>query len=189
VGKGGSLASQYRELKWRLFLASKFRGTKSHLNIGADKTLPATKYWRRQNIGKISATTEIKGVDKILALTKSWCRQNLGVNKKLAQTKCWRRRRRIPLLLGSAESTAADFSPTSLKISYVSLMVLLSLHAVSKCGIALATLLLWADSLPYCTSLLYRPAVLKMSQILAPIKFCADKILAPIKYQRPPKIH
>ncbi len=35
-------------------------------------------------------------------------------------------RRSIFLLLGSAESTAADFSQTSLKISYVSLMVLIS---------------------------------------------------------------
>jgi len=42
----------------------------------------------------------------------------------------------IPLLFGLAESTATDFSQTSLKISYVSLMVLLSLHAVAKCGVA-----------------------------------------------------
>jgi hypothetical protein len=41
----------------------------------------------------------------------------------LAQTKCWRRRRRIPLLFGSAESAADDFAQTSLKISYASLMV------------------------------------------------------------------
>jgi hypothetical protein len=88
--------------------------------------LASTKYWRRQNIG----------VDKILASTKYWRQQNLGVDKKLAQTKCWHRRRRIPLLFGSAESTAADFFQTSLKISYVSLMVLLSLPAVVKCGIA-----------------------------------------------------
>jgi hypothetical protein len=72
-----------------------------------------------------------------LASTKYWRRQNLGVNKKLAQTKCWHRCRRIILLFGSAaESTAADFSQTSLKISYVSLMVLLSLPAVVKCGVA-----------------------------------------------------
>jgi hypothetical protein len=58
----------------------------------------------------------------------------IGVNK--ISTKCWCRRRRIPLLFGSAESTAADFSQTLLKISYVSLMVLLSLHAVAKCGVA-----------------------------------------------------
>jgi hypothetical protein len=54
----------------------------------------------------------------------------------LASTKSWRRYRRILLLFGSAESTAADFSQTSLKISYVSLMVLLSFHAVAKCGVA-----------------------------------------------------
>ncbi len=101
-------------------------------NIGADKIhsytklLVLTKYWCRKNIG----------VNKIRASTKSWCRQNLGVDKKLVQTKCWRRRRRIPLLFGSAESTAADFSQTSLKISYISLMVLPSLHAVVKCGVA-----------------------------------------------------
>jgi hypothetical protein len=40
------------------------------------------------------------------------------------------------LLFGSAESTAADFSQTLLKISYVSKMVLIPLHAVAKCGIA-----------------------------------------------------
>jgi hypothetical protein len=51
-------------------------------------------------------------------------------------TKCWRRNRKIPLLFGSAESTAADFSQTSLKISYVSRMVLIPLHAVAKCGVA-----------------------------------------------------
>jgi hypothetical protein len=32
AGKGGSLASQYRELQWRLFLGSKIRGLESHLN-------------------------------------------------------------------------------------------------------------------------------------------------------------
>jgi hypothetical protein len=40
------------------------------------------------------------------------------------------------LLFGLAESTAADFSQTSLKISYVSLMVLFSVHAVAKYGVA-----------------------------------------------------
>jgi hypothetical protein len=83
-------------------------------------------YWRRQNLG----------VNKILVSTKYGRGQNLGVDKKLAQTKCCHRSRRIPLLFGSAESTAADFSQTSLKISYVSLMVLLSLPAVVKCGAA-----------------------------------------------------
>ncbi len=54
----------------------------------------------------------------------------------LAQTERWRRRRRISFLLGSAESAAADFSQAPLKISYFSLTVLLSVHAVVKWGIA-----------------------------------------------------
>jgi hypothetical protein len=66
----------------------------------------STKYGRRQNLD----------VKKILASTKSWHRQEAGADKMVAQTKCWRRRGRIPLLFGSAESTAADFSQTSLKI-------------------------------------------------------------------------
>ncbi len=40
------------------------------------------------------------------------------------------------------------------------------------------TLLSWSESLPYWTGLLYRPAMLKTSYILAPTK-----------YRRPPKIH
>ncbi len=94
--------------------------------LAPTKLLAPTKYWCRQNTG----------VDKILVSTKSWHRQKLGVDKKQAQTKCWRRRRRISLLFGPAESTAADFSQTPLKISYVSLMVLLSVHAVVKCVVA-----------------------------------------------------
>ncbi len=39
-------------------------------------------------------------------------------------------------MFGSAESTAADFSQTSLKISFVFQMVLIPLHADDKCGIA-----------------------------------------------------
>jgi hypothetical protein len=58
---------------------------------------------------------------QILASTKSWRRQNVGTDAEESSY--------------SAESTAADYSQTSLKISYVSLMVLLSLHAVAKCGI------------------------------------------------------
>jgi hypothetical protein len=85
------------------------------------KLLASTKYTHRQNIG----------VNKIL------CRQKLGVDTKLAQTERWRRRRRISFLLGLAESAAADFSQTQLKISCFSLlMVLPSVHAVSKWGIA-----------------------------------------------------
>jgi hypothetical protein len=90
------------------------------------KLLALTKYRWRQNIG----------VNKIRASTKSWPRKNLGVNKELAQTKRWLRRRRIPLLFASAKSIAADFSQAQLKISYISLMVLLSLHVVVKCGVA-----------------------------------------------------
>jgi hypothetical protein len=78
------------------------------------KLLALTKYQCRQNIG----------VDKIRAWTKPWRQQNLGADKKLAQTKRWHRRRRISLLLGSAESAATDFSQAPLKISYFSLMVL-----------------------------------------------------------------
>jgi hypothetical protein len=68
--------------------------------IGVDKTYASTKYRRRQNTG----------IDKILTSTKYRRRQNPGVDKNLASTKSWRRRRRISLLLGSAESVAADFS-------------------------------------------------------------------------------
>jgi hypothetical protein len=112
--------------------------------------LALTKYWRWQNVG----VNKILGVDKILALTKYlhqqnvgvykilaskkyWRRQNVGVNKTLALTKSWRRRGRILLLFGLRESTAADFSQTSLKISFFSLMVF-SLHVVAKCGVASA---------------------------------------------------
>ncbi len=59
-----------------------------------------------------------------------------GNDKMSASTKNCRIRGRILLLFGSAVSTAADFSQTSLKISYVSLMVFIPLHAVAKCGIA-----------------------------------------------------
>jgi hypothetical protein len=120
------------------------------------------------------------GIDKILAPTKSWRLQNLAVVKKLAQTKCWYRRRRIPLLFGLAESTAADFSQTSLKISFVSLMVLLSFHAVIKCGVASSCPAFMGRLSPILYRLIVpaRHAELKTSQILAPTK-----------YLRPPKIH
>jgi hypothetical protein len=101
-------------------------------------------------------------------------KRKIIIEKKLAQTKCWRRRRRIPLLFGSAESTAADFSQTQLKISYISLMVLLALHAVVKCVNASCRPAFMGGLSP----VLYRPAMLKTSQILAPTK-----------YRRPPNIH
>ncbi len=42
----------------------------------------------------------------------------------------------ISLLSGPAESTAADFSQTSLVFSYVSQKVLIPPHAVAKCAVA-----------------------------------------------------
>ena len=82
----------------------------------------------------------------------------------------------ISLLFGSAESTAADFSQTSLKISYVSLMVLLSLHAVAKCGVASGSPAFMGGLSPA----LYRLVV------LAPLaenvtNIGVDKILAPVQ--------
>jgi hypothetical protein len=94
-------------------------------------------YWRQQSsrVDKILASTKSSRrqkscVDKILASTKS------HIDKNLALTKCWHRHRRIPLLFGLAESTAADFSQTLLKISFISQMVLIPPHAVAKCGVA-----------------------------------------------------
>jgi hypothetical protein len=136
--------------------------------IGVKKMLVSTKYRRLQNTG----------VDKMLASTKYGRRQNPGVDKILARTKCWRRRRRIPLLFGSAESTAADFSKTSLKISYVSWMVSLSLHAVAKCGVASGRPAFMGGLSPVLHRLIVQAAMLKTSQILAPTK-----------YRCPPKIH
>jgi hypothetical protein len=70
----------------------------------------------------------------------------MGVDRILASTKSWRRLRRISLLLGSAESAAADFSQAPLKNSYFSLMVLLSCMQSSSEALPPAALLLWADS-------------------------------------------
>jgi ABC-type taurine transport system substrate-binding protein len=106
--------------------------------IGSDKILAPTEIIGVQKIpaSKKSQHPQNLSVEKISASTKSWRRHNLGVDKISASTKCWRRRRRIPLLFGSAESTAAAFSETSLNIFYVSLMMLNCLHAVAKCGFA-----------------------------------------------------
>jgi hypothetical protein len=73
-----------------------------------------------------------------------------------------------------AETTAVDFSQTSLKISYISLMVLLSLHAVVKFGVDSSR----PAFMEGLSAILYRPAMLKTSQILDPTK-----------YRRLPKIH
>ena len=68
-------------------------------------------------------------------MTKYSCRQKSRVDKDLASTKCWRMRGSISLLFGSAESTAADFSQTSLMISYLSQKVLIPPLAVAKCAV------------------------------------------------------
>ncbi len=49
----------------------------------------------------------------------------LAQQEKLGARQCWRSRksRRIALLLGSAESAAADFSQASLMVSFSSLLM------------------------------------------------------------------
>ncbi len=95
-------------------------------NICLYKIYTLTKYWRQQKLG----------VNKNLAPAKYRYWQNLGADRNLAGAKCQPRCRRISLLLGSAESAAADFSQAPLKISYISLMmVLLSVRSVVKWGI------------------------------------------------------
>jgi hypothetical protein len=127
----------------------------------------------RQNtcVDKIIGVDNI-GVNKILASTKYGRRQNPGLEKILPSIKSWRRRRRITLLSGSAESTAADFSQAQLKISYVSLMVLLSLHAVVKFGIASSRLAFMGGLSP----VLYR-LIVPARHAENVTNFGADKIL------------
>ncbi len=85
----------------------------------------------------------------------------------LAQSEKLVQARRISLLLGS---TAAYFSQAPLMVSYFSLMVmLLSVHAVIKCGIASLCRVFMGGLSP----VLYRPAMLKMSKTLAPTKILA----------------
>ncbi len=137
-------------------------------NVGVDKMLPSTKYSRRQNVG----------VDKILAWTKLSRQQKSRVNKDLASTKCWRMCGSISLLFGSAESTADDFSKTSLMISYVSQKVLIPPHAVAKCVIASGRPAFKGGLSPALYRLVVPPAMQKTSQILASTK-----------YRRPPRFH
>jgi hypothetical protein len=117
------------------------------------------------------ASTEIIGVDKILTLTKFSSRQNSRVDKNLASTKFWRRRRRISILFGSAESTAADFSQTSLMISYVSQKVLIPSHAVPKCGVASGCPAFMGGLSPAPYRLVVPASHAEKSQILAPTKY------------------
>jgi hypothetical protein len=111
------------------------------------------------------------------ALLKYSRRQNTCVYKILASTKCWHEQNvgtcaeASPYCFGQTESAATDFSQTSLMFPYISQKVLIPPRAVTKCAVALAALLLWMDSLTHCTGLLYRPAMQKMSQILASTKY------------------
>ncbi len=93
-------------------------------------------------------------------LTKYSHRQNPCVDKILASTKCWHMHRSISLLFGLAESTAADFSQTSLMISYVSQKVLIPPDAVAKWLWACSALLTQAHSAPYHPAWSYRSAML-----------------------------
>ncbi len=52
--------------------------------------------------------------------------------------------------------------------------VLMPVHVDVKWGKASLCRPLWADSLRYCTGLLYRPAMLKMVKTLAPTKTLAS---------------
>ncbi len=112
----------------------------------------STKYSRWQNIS----------ANKILAATKYWRRQNLGFNKMLVHA--WKHL----LTVLAWQSLQQLTSPRPHWCSPTSPWRCWSLHVQSPSVLMpLATLLLWADSLPHCTSLLYWPAMQKMSQILA----------------------
>ncbi len=71
----------------------------------------ATKYWRQQNIGGERNIWRRKNscIDKILASLKikNLALTKISRHKNFASTKCWRRRRRIPLLfwLGRVHSS------------------------------------------------------------------------------------
>jgi hypothetical protein len=72
-----------------------------------------------------------------------------------------------------AESTTADFSQTLLKISHVSLMVLIPLHAVAKCGVASGRLAFMGG---FSTALY--PLIVLARHAENVTNFGADKILA-----------
>ena len=75
----------------------------------------------------------------------------------LAQAKSRRRHWRIALLLGSAESAAADFSQALLMVSYFALMkVLLPVHVDVKWGLAS----LWPAFMGGLSPVLYQLIVL-----------------------------
>jgi hypothetical protein len=86
-------------------------------NVGADKISMATKYWHRQKLLVSTKFSQQQNSldNKILVPTKFSRRQKSRVDKNLALT-----------MFGTAESTAADFSQTSLKISFISQIVLIT---------------------------------------------------------------
>ncbi len=139
------------------------------------------------------ASTEITGVDKILASTKSSRQKKSPVNKNLASTKSSRRQKSCVDKNLAATNVGADTEESPYCLAQQSPQQLTSprpcwrsLTSPRKCWfplmqsavLALAAPLLWADSLPYRTGLLYRPAMQKKSQILAQTK-----------YWCPPKFH
>ncbi len=128
-------------------------------NIRVDKMLALTKYLHLQS------------VNKILPSTKCWRLQNIRVNKMLAHV--WKHLFTVLAQQSSEQMT----SPRPRWCSPTSPCSCWSLHVQSPSVLLpLAALLLCTDSLPHCTSLLYRPAMQKTSQILASTK-----------YRRPPR--
>ncbi len=110
--------------------------------------LASTKYSSQQNIG----------VDKIFVSKKCWRRQNILFNKMLAHT--WKH-----LLTVLAQQSPQQLTfPRPRWCSPTSPCSCWSLHVQSP---SVLLPLLWADSLPHCTGLLYWPAMQKTSQILA----------------------
>ncbi len=131
-------------------------------NIGGDKILVPTKHWRG-----ILALTKYSGRQNLLPTTKYWRRQNIGVNKILVSTKYWRWQNTcVDKMLADAEGSPyclARQSPQLLTSprprwrSPTSPWWYWSFCMQSpSVAFLLAALLLWADSLPYCTGLFYR---------------------------------
>ena len=105
-----------------------------------------------QNPGALQKNRQT--IESLQALKSPCLVKNPRLQKNRLDWKSWR----PAYCLGSAESPAADFLLVWLKSSrsdprrcVVSLMQSPSKEA------AQAALLLWADSLPYCTGCLYRP--------------------------------
>ncbi len=92
------------------------------------------------------------GVYKVFASTKCWRQQNIRVYKMLAHV-----RKRL-LTVSARQSPQQLLSPRPRWCSPTSPRRCWSLHMQSPSVLLpLAALLLWADSLPHCTGLFYRP--------------------------------